>query len=153
MGRLPFKCVRYPRTVAVIITYFLSTKWVRLWLLVITKVVKLEVCCVGLDTCLCLPGKVCPQACRREIPFLLARHCNFPEQERTHSGTENPLAGALMQHGVQLPRNHQKSGFPGALLLWSRALFYLKIKGLVIWACTVASDLRNFSHGLFLLSF
>lgn len=30
VGRLPFKCVRYPRTVAVIIiTYFLNTKWVR----------------------------------------------------------------------------------------------------------------------------
>ena len=39
------------------------------------------------------------------------------EQERTYSGTENPLAGTLMQRGVQLPRNHQKSGFPGALLL------------------------------------
>lgn len=149
---LPFKCVRYSKTVGVIIiTYFLNTKWVRVWLLVIAKVVKLEVCCVGLSICLCFPGKVCPY--RREIPFLLARQCNFPEQERTHPGTERLLAGALMQCPLQLPRNHQKLGFTRAHLLWSRALFYLKIKGHVIWACIVASDSRNFSHGLFPLSF
>lgn len=34
------------------------------------KAVKLGVCCVGPGISLCLPGKSCPQACRRETPLL-----------------------------------------------------------------------------------
>lgn len=116
----------------------------------IAKVVKLEVCCVGLSICLCFPGKVCPY--REKFLFFWLGSATSRAGEKLIQA-QRLLGWLLDAVSFPTPRNHQKLGFYQSPSFVIQGTLYLKIKGHVIWACIVASDSRNFSHGLFPTSF